>query len=41
MPRLFPLAKMLGWSATQTATANATIRNQPWSNQATLPIICT
>ena len=41
MPRLFPMAKLLGWSATQTATANATIRNQPWSNQATLPIICT
>lgn len=41
MPRLFPMAKLLGWSATQTATANATIRNQPWSNQATLPIVCT
>lgn len=41
MPRLFPMAKLLGWSATQSATANATIRNQPWSNQATLPIICT
>lgn len=40
MPRLFPLAKMLGWSATQSATANATIRNQPWSNQATPPVIC-
>ncbi|KFD29064.1 TadE/TadG family type IV pilus assembly protein [Sphingobium yanoikuyae] len=40
MPRLFPMAKLLGWSATQTATANATIRNQPWSNQVTLPIIC-
>lgn len=41
MPRLFPMAKLLGWSATQSATANATIRNQPWSNQAALPIICT
>lgn len=40
MPRLFPMAKMLGWSATQSATANATIRNQPWSNQATPAIVC-
>lgn len=40
MPRLFPMAKMLGWSATQSATANATIRNQPWSNQVTPPIVC-
>lgn len=41
MPRLFPMAKMLGWSATQSATANATLRNQPWSNQATPATICT
>jgi Flp pilus assembly pilin Flp len=41
MPRLFPMAKMLGWNATQSATANATIRNQPWSNQVTPRIICT
>lgn len=40
MPRLFPMAKMLGWSATQSATANATIRNQPWSNQATPATVC-
>lgn len=40
MPRLFPMAKMLGWNATQSATANAIIRNQPWSNQATPPIVC-
>ena len=32
MPRLFPMAKLLGWSATQTATANATIRpSAVWS----------
>lgn len=35
MPRLFPMAKMLGWSATQSTTATAVIRNQPWANQAT------
>lgn len=40
MPRLFPLAKMLGWSATQTATASAVIRNQPWANQASPTIRC-
>ncbi|WHO40651.1 pilus assembly protein [Sphingobium sp. AP49] len=40
MPRLFPMAKLLGWSTTQSATANATIRNQPWSNQATPATIC-
>ena len=41
MPRLFPMAKLLGWDPEQKATAKATIRNQPWSNQATLPVICT
>lgn len=40
MPRLFPMASLLGWSPTQTATASAIIRNQPWANQATPPIIC-
>jgi Flp pilus assembly protein TadG len=35
MPRMFPMAKMLGWSATQSATATAVIRNQPWANQST------
>ncbi|SEJ59585.1 TadE-like protein [Sphingobium sp. AP50] len=40
MPRLFPLAKMLGWSATQTATASTVIRNQPWANQATPTVRC-
>ncbi|BBC99333.1 MULTISPECIES: TadE/TadG family type IV pilus assembly protein [Sphingobium] len=40
MPRLFPLAKMLGWSATQSATASTMVRNQPWANQTTPAIKC-
>lgn len=40
MPRLFPMATLLGWDETQSATANATIRNQPWSNQATPATVC-
>lgn len=40
MPRLFPMARLLGWSATQTTTANVTIRNQPWSNQASPTTLC-
>ncbi|KAA9020614.1 TadE/TadG family type IV pilus assembly protein [Sphingobium limneticum] len=40
MPRLFPLAKMLGWSATQSATASTMVRNQPWANQGTPTIRC-
>lgn len=40
MPRLFPMAKMLGWSATQSATASTMVRNQPWANQTTPAIKC-
>lgn len=40
MPRLFPLAKMLGWSATQSATASTIMRNQPWANQSKPTIRC-
>lgn len=41
MPRLFPMAKLLGWSDTQSATASSVIRNQPWANQAKPPKVCT
>ncbi|WCP11905.1 hypothetical protein sphantq_00300 [Sphingobium sp. AntQ-1] len=41
MPRLFPMAKMLGWSATQSATATTIVRNQPWANQSKPTIKCT
>lgn len=40
MPRLFPMAKLLGWSATQSSSSSAIIRNQPWANQATPPKVC-
>ena len=40
MPRLFPMAKLLGWSDTQSSTSSAIIRNQPWANQATPPTVC-
>lgn len=35
MPRLFPMAKILGWSETQSVTATTMLRNQPWANQET------
>lgn len=41
MPRLFPLANMLGWSSTQSTKASTIIRNQPWANQAKPAIKCT
>lgn len=41
MPRMFPMAKLLGWSATQSATATTMVRNQPWANQGTPTIRCT
>ncbi|QGP80875.1 TadE/TadG family type IV pilus assembly protein [Sphingobium sp. CAP-1] len=40
MPRMFPMAKLLGWSATQSATATTMVRNQPWANQSTPTIRC-
>jgi Flp pilus assembly protein TadG len=33
-PRLFPMAKLLGWSTTQQITASTVLRNQPYGNQA-------
>ncbi|MES2174030.1 MAG: pilus assembly protein [Pseudomonadota bacterium] len=41
MPRLFPMAKLLGWSATQSATATTIVRNQPWANQGKPTVKCT
>lgn len=41
MPRLFPMAKLLGWSANQTSSASVIMRNQPWANQSTPPKVCT
>jgi Flp pilus assembly protein TadG len=33
--RLFPMATMLGWPATQTITASTVLRNQPYGTQDT------
>lgn len=32
-PRLFPLAKLLGWSGPQTITARTVLKNQPFQQQ--------
>ena len=39
-PRLFPMAKLLGWSPTQSVTVKTMVRNQPWANQGTPTIRC-
>ncbi|SFR79022.1 TadE/TadG family type IV pilus assembly protein [Sphingomonas jatrophae] len=36
-PRLVPLARFMGWSSTETVTANTVLRNQPYGAQAQLP----
>jgi Flp pilus assembly protein TadG len=41
MPRVFPMAKMLGWNPTQSAKATTIVRNQPWANQPKPAIKCT
>ena len=40
MPRLFPMAKLIGLPETQTATSSVIMRNQPWANQASPPRFC-
>lgn len=34
-PRLFPIARMLGWPATITTSATTTLKNQPYQLQST------
>ena len=34
-PRLFPLGKMLGWSANQVISASTILKNQPYATQTT------
>jgi Flp pilus assembly protein TadG len=38
-PRLFPMAKLLGWSANQTITASTVLRNQPYGDQVITPSV--
>lgn len=42
-PRLFPMAGMLGWPATQTIVARTYLKNQPYNTQTvpTVKSICT
>ena len=37
-PRLFPVAKMLGVTSTQTITATTLLKNQPYATQSVTPI---
>ncbi|MEP2102346.1 MAG: TadE family protein [Parasphingorhabdus sp.] len=39
-PRLFPLAKMFGWSETMKTTNTTAVRNQPYGDQTDVPEIC-
>ena len=38
--RMFPMAKLLGWSANQTITAATVLRNQPYGVQTTPTTVC-
>lgn len=35
-PRLFPVAKLFGWSSTQTITASTLLKNQPYASQSVI-----
>lgn len=41
-PRIFPIYNFLGWSSTDTITANTALRNQPFAGRATSspPVRC-
>jgi Flp pilus assembly protein TadG len=41
-PRLFPLARIVGWSATDTVTSSTVFRNQPYGSRVTaVTVKCT
>ena len=42
-PRLFPVARLLGWGANATITAQTVLKNQPYENQTVLTpqAVCT
>jgi Flp pilus assembly protein TadG len=35
-PRLFPVAKLFGWSSTQTISASTLLKNQPYASQSVI-----
>lgn len=42
-PRLFPVARLFGWSSVATIQANTLLKNQPYASQVTTPTstVCT
>ena len=40
LPRLFPTAELIGFSKTIDFTVETAVRNQPYANQATPPVLC-
>lgn len=39
-PRLFPMSRMMGWSANQAVSAATVLRNQPYADQALYKKVC-
>jgi len=40
MPRILPMATLIGLPATQTINVKTTVRNQPFANQASPAVAC-
>jgi hypothetical protein len=40
MPRLLPVAQMLGFPANYDMTVSTAVRNQPYGTQKTPPVLC-
>lgn len=40
LPRLFPTAQLIGFSPNIDFTVETAVRNQPYANQATPPVLC-
>lgn len=40
MPRLFPVASLIGWSSEYEIRATSAVRNQPYTRQSTPPTVC-
>ena len=40
MPRMLPVASLLGWSSEYDVRATTAIRNQPYTRQSTPPTVC-
>lgn len=40
LPRLFPTAELIGFSPNIDFTVETAVRNQPYANQATPPVLC-